>query len=86
MDQPRELTIDETWADTDHISAALRRAGRAALLMHARAGNPVSTWKDGKVVWLQPEEVFALVKEQEEQETNGFNGATKTPPTAEPKS
>jgi hypothetical protein len=85
MDQPRELTIDEIWADTYRISAALRRAGRAALLMHARAGNPVSTWENGKVVWLQPEEVFALVKEQEEQENNGVNGTAKTPPTVEPR-
>jgi hypothetical protein len=39
---------------------ALNRANRTALLRHARLGEPVSTWRDGKVVWLSPAEVFAL--------------------------
>jgi hypothetical protein len=42
------------------MEAAVRRAMRAAVLAHARAGNPVATIRDGKVVWLQPNEVFAL--------------------------
>jgi hypothetical protein len=28
-------------------------------LQHARAGNPVATMRDGKVVWIPPEEIFA---------------------------
>jgi hypothetical protein len=31
--------------------------------MHARAGNPVAAWEDGKVVWLGPEEVFRRLAE-----------------------
>jgi hypothetical protein len=50
-------------ADSSTISAALNRAARDAVLDHARAGNPVATMRDGKVVWLQPDEVFALVAE-----------------------
>jgi hypothetical protein len=26
--------------------------------MHARLGNPVCTLRDGKVVWLSPQEIF----------------------------
>jgi hypothetical protein len=30
---------------------------RAALLDHKRAGNPVATWENGQVVWIQPEDI-----------------------------
>lgn len=36
---------------------ALRRATRSALLEHKRAGNPVASWKDGKVVIIPAEEI-----------------------------
>lgn len=39
------------------VVAALRRAVRAALLEHKRAGNPVASWKDGKVVIIPAEEI-----------------------------
>ena len=42
------------------IDAAYERANRTALLRHARLGESISTWRDGKVVWLSPAEVFAL--------------------------
>jgi hypothetical protein len=37
---------------------AIGRAIREARLEHARAGRSVSEWRDGKVVWVSPEEVF----------------------------
>jgi hypothetical protein len=58
-------SIPELLADHALITAAVNRGVREALLTHARAGNPVSTWRDGKVVWLQPAEVFALFPEPE---------------------
>ncbi|MCI0488105.1 MAG: hypothetical protein L0229_16070 [Blastocatellia bacterium] len=39
------------------IEGILRRAVQKALLEHKRAGNPIATWKDGKVVILQPDEI-----------------------------
>ncbi len=42
----------------------LRRAVRHALLMHKRLGNPIATWKDGKVVILQPEDIPVEESEQ----------------------
>ncbi len=39
------------------IGAILRRAVRAAVLVHKRAGNPIAAWKDGKVVIIPPEEI-----------------------------
>jgi hypothetical protein len=61
----RDLTLSERLADQALVDAALNKAAREAVLDHARAGNPVSTMRDGKVVWLQPEEVFALVAEMD---------------------
>jgi hypothetical protein len=65
MRKPNERTLTELIADHAGTEAALRKAARDAVLDHARAGNPVCTWRDGKVVWLQPEEVFALVAEMD---------------------
>lgn len=39
------------------VVAALRRAARSALLEHKRAGNPIASWKDGKVVIIPAEEI-----------------------------
>lgn len=68
MNEPKPLSIAEKLADKTRIQAVLQRAGREAVLSHARAGNPISTWKDGKVVWLQPEEVFAYFRELDRQQ------------------
>jgi len=43
--------------DLDRILEALRVAVREALRDHARAGNPVAVWRDGRVVWIPPEEI-----------------------------
>jgi hypothetical protein len=59
MHEPDARTVAERFADTAAVDAALQRAGRQALLAHARAGNPVAVWHEGRVVWLSPAEVFA---------------------------
>jgi hypothetical protein len=51
--------ISELMADHELISEAICRAMREAVLKHARAGRPVPTWQEGKVVWIPPEEVLA---------------------------
>jgi hypothetical protein len=50
--------LDAAIANPALIDAAVRKAMREAVLMHARLGHPVSTWKDGRVVWLSPQEIF----------------------------
>jgi hypothetical protein len=57
-------SISELLADHALITAAITRAVRDALLKHAQAGNSVASWKDGKVVWLGPAEVFALLADE----------------------
>lgn len=42
-------------ADKEKITQALNKGVRDALLKHKQVGNPVATWRDGKVVWIPPE-------------------------------
>jgi hypothetical protein len=51
--------ISEILADKALITDALRRAAREAILRHAREGQPVATWQNGKVVWVSAVEVLA---------------------------
>jgi hypothetical protein len=57
-EQPRSR-YSELLADQALIAAAVNRAAREAVLTHARAGRPVATLRDGKVVWIQPVEILA---------------------------
>jgi hypothetical protein len=43
--------------DIPRILEALRLAVREALLRHKQAGNPVAVWRDGRVVWVRPEDL-----------------------------
>lgn len=59
MSQPsdRDATPAERVHDLPRILRALQQAVREALLDHKRAGNPVAVWRDGRVVWIPPEEI-----------------------------
>ena len=49
--------IDELFEHPTAIDEALREGTRDALRFHKRMGNPVVVWRDGKIVWLKPEEI-----------------------------
>jgi hypothetical protein len=51
------LTPAERAGDLDRIERALRAAVRDALLRHKRDGDPVAVWRDGRVVWIQPDDI-----------------------------
>jgi hypothetical protein len=50
-------SLAERLRNIDLIQRALTRAVRAALRQHKQAGNPISVWRDGQVVWLAPDEI-----------------------------
>ena len=52
-------TVEEAFSDPEIITQALVLGVREALLKHKQAGNPIVIWKDGKAVWLKPEEIPA---------------------------
>jgi hypothetical protein len=41
----------------DMMEIEIKRGVRNALRMHKLLGNPVCEWRDGKVVWIQPEDI-----------------------------
>jgi hypothetical protein len=43
--------------DHQRILRVMREAVHEAVLRHKRLGNPVAIWRDGRVVWLSPEEI-----------------------------
>jgi hypothetical protein len=58
MSAPSRPVADPLREDDAYLEA-VRRAVRAAVLDHARAGRAVPTWRDGKVVWIPPEEILS---------------------------
>jgi hypothetical protein len=59
MGVPKKSRLAEILARREATDAAHEWANRAALLEHARMGRSVSEWRDGQVVWVAPEEIFA---------------------------
>ena len=53
----RELTLDELFEDGRAIDQALKDAARDARRLHKALGNPMATWLDGRVVWVQPGDI-----------------------------
>jgi len=50
-------TLQELFEDGRAIDEALKEAARDARRLHKALGNPMPTWKDGQVVWIQPEDI-----------------------------
>ena len=40
------------------VDAAIQKAMQVAVVSHALAGRPVAVWRDGRVAWVQPDEVL----------------------------
>jgi hypothetical protein len=64
-------TPAERAGDLERIERALRAAVRDALLRHKRDGDPVAVWREGRVVWLQANEIPSLSDESTEMATDG---------------
>ena len=60
--------IDQIFKEGTLIDKALKDAVREALLYHKRNGNPVVTWRDGKVVWIPADQIEVDVDDDEESE------------------
>jgi hypothetical protein len=57
MRRAKVKDVGKLLADDRLIGKVMRTAVREALLEHKRAGNPVAIWRDGKVVWIPPEQI-----------------------------
>lgn len=54
---PSEDKISKFFKNPELVTQALQQGINAALLKHKQAGNPVCEWKDGKVMWISPENI-----------------------------
>jgi hypothetical protein len=59
MIETKSSRVSEALARQDRMAEAHHRANRDALLEHARMGRSVCESRDGQVVWIPPEEIFA---------------------------
>ena len=64
-------TPAERVADLDRIERALRAAVRDALQRHKRDGDPVAVWREGRVVWLAPDQIPIAGDESSDGKENG---------------
>jgi len=62
---PRRRSISEIMADGKSVEAAMRRGVRQALIEHIHAGQPVVEWRNGKTVWVWPEELKKIVRKMD---------------------
>jgi hypothetical protein len=57
-DSSKQTLTDDYFAEhAKDIEKVLRRAVNHELSIHKRLGNPIASWKDGKVVIIPPEEI-----------------------------
>lgn len=47
------------------VDAALARGVREAMIRHYQAGQSAVEWRDGKCVWLTPEEIKIRIEEMD---------------------
>jgi hypothetical protein len=52
-----KISVAERMRDTEGMTNAIREAVREAVREHKLLGYPIVTWRDGKVVWIPPEEI-----------------------------
>lgn len=57
MAEALKKDIGKIIAEGTQIDKAVKRAVKEAVLLHKRAGNSIVTMKDGKMVWIKPEEI-----------------------------
>jgi len=53
----RKPTVTELFDEGTAIDEALREAARDARRFHKAIGNPMATWRDGKIIWIQPDDI-----------------------------
>ena len=49
--------IADHLTDTPLLVSAIQQAVRDARQRHKKLGNPIAEWRDGKVVWIAPEDI-----------------------------
>ena len=64
-------TPAERVGDLERVERALRAAVRDALQRHKRDGDPVAVWREGRVVWLTPDQIPSAGDESNDGKESG---------------
>jgi hypothetical protein len=59
VNKPPDTSLTKKLAEPDVIDAAIKKGIRQAVIAQAKAGYSVPTWRDGRVVWIEPAEILA---------------------------
>ena len=54
---PRQKDPVELMKDDKAVTAAIAKGVRAAIRRHKLLGESIVVWKNGKVVWIKPEDI-----------------------------
>ena len=57
MANEQERDISKLFDQGTAIAQAMNAAAREAVLQHKQKGLPLVVWRDGKVVWIPPDEI-----------------------------
>ena len=57
MNKKAQDILELSYENDRLLERVLQEAVRRALIEHKRAGNPAVTWRDGKPVWIAPEDI-----------------------------
>ncbi|MBV9576695.1 MAG: hypothetical protein JO149_08745 [Gammaproteobacteria bacterium] len=49
--------ISKIFNDPDAVTLAIQAGINAELLKHKKLGYPICVWREGKVVWIAPEDI-----------------------------
>ena len=66
------------------IDEALRKGAREAILRHKKEGFPIVVWRDGKSVWIPPDEIDDYLAAQDAKSVVGVGFKLNTPPGYRP--
>jgi hypothetical protein len=71
--------IGQIFAEGTPIDEALKTAAREAVKRHKQAGLPMAEWRDGRVVWVPPEELPSTDQAEGPPDRAGMPGKASTP-------
>lgn len=54
--------ISKFFKDPERVTAALQAGIQTALLRHKKMGNPICVSRNGKIIWIPPEDILVEIK------------------------
>lgn len=78
MNSTDKRTVSERMCDSKAMTKAIKEAVYEAVREHKLLGYPIVVWKDGKSVWIPPEEIELTPPEGYEPNNGASRGVSPT--------